>query len=311
MLSNRSRFKIRKPRGFTIKEKNTLKYVTRDTQAFISELLAHNLSDKYYDEVKVYPDIITLLIDPKDLNNPINYVIKKPDYFKALTEYENEAFPDLKSGRPTKNVKDFNKAFINNIFDNRRDARLDEIINKYFHRTIIGELVVFQVSIDYITFNNSGRIKSIPGHRSLFLYNIGENKGYYIDPSNTTNEYITKYTSYKNALLGKAKIEGNYTVQNDIISSKLYEIIPRITKVKDMTVEIPNYDFPQSKVKDKNCVFWTLYLTELFVNQFFRERKLNLEEILRELYEEYPTNEELTELIEDYKKELIKEYLNR
>jgi hypothetical protein len=77
-----------------------------------------------------------------------------------------------------------------------------------------------------------------------------------------------------------------------------------------MIIEIPNYNFPQSKVKDKNCVFWTLYLTELFVDQFFRERKLDLAEILRELYEDYPTNEELTELIEDYKNELIKAYFN-
>ena len=311
MLSNPRRFKISRPPGFTINEKNILKKVNKDTQTFINNLLTHNLSDKYYDDVQIYPDVITILMDPNYPDNPINYVFKKPDYFKALDKLENEAFTYLKSGKPTKTVKDFNKKYLTTIFNKRNAAKIDKKINKYFHKKIVGELIVFQVNISYISFTKFGRIKSVPGHRSLFLYNIEENKGYYIDPSNTANEYFERYISYKNALLGKKQITGSYSINNDIVSSKLYEIIPKITKIEDMTIEIPNYDFPQSKVKDKNCVFWTLFLTELFVDQFFRERKLNLEEILDELYEKYPTNEELSELIEKYKKELIKDYLNR
>jgi predicted sulfurtransferase len=70
----------------------------------------------------------------------------------------------------------------------------------------------------------------------------------------------------------------------------------------------PTYVCPQSKTKDKNCIFWTLYLAEQYINQFIEIGSLDIKAVLENLYQEYPEKEDLDFLIKEYKESLHNYY---
>jgi hypothetical protein len=255
--------------------------------------------------ITIYSNKITILIDSENIENPINYAFTKEDYFKALETYEDTYFTDLPEGRPSKVIRNYNRKYLTENFDKFDKDKSNKKINKYFYKKAKSGLIIFFVDIRYVSFNSSGRIKKPKfAHRSLFLYNTDERKGYYIDPAGDL-PFTKNRKTYKEALLGYSrKKETNIGKFLMKIKNKLYSIMQKIMNDKYIEIEDPVYICPQSKTKDKNCAFWTLYLSEKYVEQFIEFGYLDIESILSDLYENYPEKEDLNQFIKNYKSDL-------
>jgi hypothetical protein len=284
-----------------LNEKSLIDFFARKSTDYILDRL---LISSFYN-VTVYTNRIFILLDAENIDNPINYAFTKEDYFKALETYENTYFTDLPEGRPSKVIRNYNRKYLTEKFDKFYKDKSNKKINKYFYKKAKSGLIIFFVDISYVSFNSSGRIKKPKfGHRSLFLYNPDERKGYYVDPSGDL-PFTKIRKTYKEAVLGYArKRETNIGKILMAIKDKLYFIVQKIMKDKYIDIEDPIYVCPQSKTKDKNCTFWTLYLSEKYVEQFADFGYLDIESILSDLYENYPEKEDLNKLIKDYKSDL-------
>jgi hypothetical protein len=144
----------------------------------------------------------------------------------------------------------------------------------------------------------------------LFLYNYDEKRGYYIDPAGDVSFTSVKRT-YRDVVLGyPSKRETDVGNFLKIIVYKLNHIMQKIMKDDSIYTEIPEHICPQTITKDKNCVFWTLYLTQEYVNQFTQLGYIDIEPVLDNLFEMHPTKEDLTILIKEYKDSLYDYYNN-
>ena len=279
-----------------------LKYTTLNNKIFFDKVINRTLRDLDVDNVQIYPNFINIILDIDNNDNPINKAVNKRDYFTSLNKFENTKFQYLKNFKPSKVIKKYNKSYISNIIKINERAIKDKNINKYIHKKISKKLIIFFVDLTYLKFNRSGRIKIIPGHRSLFLYDSYKNKSYYIDPDfdqTKINTLYMKNKSYKEALLGyRNHITEDFTIY------KLNKIISKILKIENVKITIPEYYCPQSRTKDNNCVFWTLFLAEEYIKYFLEYSEIIPEEVLDNLYKNYPTVKDLNDLIKNYKKNI-------
>jgi hypothetical protein len=283
---------------------NIFKLVEKNQIEFLNNILQKNL-DEHGNSAQIYSNLISIIIDQNDLDNPINYALTRPQYFNALNEYQEFNFSHLPGIKPSKVIRNYNKKYLQEIFETDYDAKVDKKLNKYFSKKIITEMIVFLISIKFISFNSSGRLKKIPGHRAMFLYNIKDNFGLFIDPKYNISEY--RYNTYLDAVIGKRNIsiKGTEEYGNLVIN----KIVPIVSKILHFPIEagVFHYTCPQFKVNDKNCVFWTLYLIEELVRAYFEG--YNFEEAMDIIYTSNPDKKSLTQLIENYKKNLYREWL--
>jgi hypothetical protein len=291
-------------------EKKLIKLLSKDANKFINNLLTDRLEFYSGEEVQVYPNLIHILIDNFDHYNPINDVVKKPDYFKALNEYQNFKFQYLPKAKPSRAIINFNQKFVNDKFIIASESRYNKAINKYFHKKITANVVIFNIQITFTNFNRMGRIKNLPDHRAFLLYNTKIKSGVYIDPQHIATQELVSYDTYKDALIGNRKIQKTYGSEDfdSIVINKLNKILSNIVKDK-VDIQYINHICPQAITKDKNCVFWSLYLIELYVQEYITDSNINFESVMYNFLKENPSKEDLFYIIEDYKNELASLYI--
>jgi hypothetical protein len=287
-----------------------------DANSFLLERLIESLPKRYQGNFAIYPNTILLLVNHElEEGSSVNFAYTKQEYFKAITEHENFRFQYLPGKKPSKSIQNFNRRFLNRIFDYEHSVKYDKNINKFFAKhTKDMETLIFFITIKYITFNEVGRIKTEQGHRTVLFFNNKTGKGLYVDPESMNTYSESKqdpyFGSYKSALLGRG-FYGKYNLSisglDKIIINKLYTILSKILKRRDFSIEPIEYICPQSITKDKNCVFWSLYLTEMYIKGLIMGRK-NFPYLMRNFFETYTTKEELEEVIKEYKTELAYSY---
>ncbi len=181
----------------------------------------------------------------------------------------------------------------------------DECIKKY---------IVFSIFTYTIVPKDGTFITN--AHALILIYVKDTEEGYIIDPASSNNpeEYfliLEDKLKYFMQLFFNTDIEIIKRISS-FDKSEINEIVNLNNFIKELsksiTINFIRNTCPQSIVNDKNCLFWSLFLTDIIIRNFDPEKDYTPEKIIDRILTLYPRPKQLETIILKYITYLIQNY---
>jgi len=225
------------------------------------------------------------------------------DYKKKIRSYYNH------ESKIEEEIEDINKVLsVLEFFNNKVSDFFKDPKTIYFKNKCKKRYILFPIDTTY--FENEYDMKR---HATFIFFDKEARNGYYIDPTfvnddddeTVFNFEIIRKAQYYIHLLLYSDIELNYlnSLYQDFCKNEeqIDELEPIDTVYRTSTeIFLVRYDSPQCLTKDSNCLFWSMFLTDLILLNFNPEKGYTPFYIIGRVREIYPKAKQLETILLKY-----------